>query len=341
MSGSSLDGLDMAVIDIKESGYQLLHTATTPLSTDITERLKAYNSLSPLEYIKLEKDFSKSLAQSIITFLAPLDYHVSLIGVHGHTIVHIPNEGLTIQLGNGGIISAMTGIDTITDFRIQDITKGGEGTPLVSIADINLFSGYDYYLNLGGIANITCTTNGNLIAYDICPCNQVLNHLSKKYYDLPYDDKGKIARSGKLIKDYIKEIDSFDYWNKKAPKSLDNNWIKQEFIANVDNSPSAENQLNTMTRWIAEKIAAAITENDTSVYITGGGAYNTFLIECLETLTSEQNIDLIIDDQKIVDYKEAILMAYLAYLRITTQHNVLSQVTKAESNSIAGAYYKS
>ena len=340
MSGSSLDGLDMALINMKTEGYELLHSATIPLSADITKRLREYNSLTSLEYIKLDRDYSLSVAQIIKNFLSTIDHEISLIGVHGHTIIHMPSEGITVQLGNGGIISSMTNIDTITDFRIQDITRGGEGTPLVSIADINLFVGYDYYLNLGGIANITSTLSDDMTAYDICPCNQVLNHFAKKYFGLPYDNNGVIARSGSFVSHCTEEIDKLPYWNKEAPKSLDNNWIQEEVILKIDKGQAANNLLFTMTKWIAEKISNAISVKNTRVFISGGGAYNTFLIECLETLITTKNIELIVADPKIVDYKEAILMAYLAFLRITNQHNVLSQVTKAKGDSIGGAHYK-
>lgn len=337
MSGSSLDGLDMAVVAIEGRSFDLLHAVTAPLPPSLILRLKKYADLSVAEYILLERDYTDFVAEAVNDFLTAVSSDVALIGLHGHTVAHIPAERITVQLGNGGRLASLTNIDVITDFRIQDVAKGGEGTPLASLVDLHLFKGYDCYLNLGGIANITNVTDTDPIAYDICPCNQLLNFLSNKFFDLPYDDGGSIARKGNIQDDITIETNKIEYWAQAPPKSLDNNWIKNEFLPLASLAGDPTDVLATMTDWVASQIAANIPPRAKKVLVTGGGAYNNFLLELIEEKSGTQ---LTVPTKHIVDYKESILMAYLAYCRLEGQQNVLRAVTKASSDSIAGAHYK-
>lgn len=342
MSGSSLDGLDIAVVRFLNQGYELLECTTIPLSQSWKSRLEGFDGLSTLEFLKLEKDFSSYLGETILTYLQTISTKVDLLGVHGHTIVHTPEDGLTHQLGHGGIISAITKVDTVTDFRMQDVSKNGVGTPLVSILEHTLLSGYDYYLNLGGIANITKTIDNSILAYDICPCNQVLNFIAKNYAGVPYDNNGEMARNGSVVHGVLEDIDFEDYQNATAPKSLDNGWIKDHFINRMKEVKSPEDYLSTITHWIAEQISNQIesTDQEREILITGGGAYNSYLIELISDNIKQKNCKVIIPEPALIDFKEAILMAYMAILRVQGKHNVLSTVTHADSDTIAGAYYK-
>lgn len=341
MSGSSLDGLDMAAVQFSDhSTYQLLAGYTAELDTDIVARLRACTKLSALEYLQLDRDYAAIIGEHVQRFLS--DHHITAdaIGLHGHTVVHEPDHGLTTQLASGGVLCSVTGTDVITDFRIQDVTKGGIGTPLVSIMDHKLLSGYDHYLNLGGIANISHTTDGKVSAYDVCPCNQLLNYIAQQQANVPYDDGGNIARKGNIIPALIDDIDQLNYWTAPTPKSLDNNWIKENILAALPMNDSAEDLLHTVTLWIARKIAATLPHTAEKVLVTGGGAYNLHLIEQLQQMAGKNGHEIIVAEPQLIDYKEAILMAYLAYLRLTDQPNVLQAVTNASSDTIAGAHYK-
>jgi len=342
MSGSSLDGLDIAVVRFSENGFKLLESTSIPLGIEWRSRLEAFNELSTIEFLKLEQSFSNYLGKSISKYLNSLNIKVDLLGIHGHTIIHIPEKGLTHQIGHGGIISSITNMDTVSDFRMQDVSKNGIGTPLVSILEHKLLSNHDYYLNLGGIANITKKIDDTLIAYDICPCNQVLNYLSKKYFDLPFDENGVKARNGNIRSDIVDERTFSEFKNKPAPKSLDNNWIKDSFIEKMNVTDDGESNLATVSNWIAEQIAEQIeiSTRERQMLITGGGAHNGYLIELISDKLKIKNCKVVIPEPSLIDFKEAILMAYMAYLRVEEKHNVLSMVTNASSDTIAGAYYK-
>jgi len=338
MSGSSLDGLDMAIVSVKDRYFEIRKAVTYPIPEDLSSRLVSYHNLSALAYIKLERDYTEYVAEAINFLLKQYEEPVEVIGLHGHTIVHLPKETLTVQLGNGGHVASRTGIDVVTDFRIQDVAAQGEGTPLASLVDVHLFDGYDCYLNLGGIANITKRLpQGAIEAYDICPCNQVLNYLSMELLQLPYDDGGNISRKGAILENATAVLDEFAYWATAPPKSLDNNWIKNEFLPRVSTQGPPADVLATMTDWIAKKIAAEIPAAAQKILVTGGGAYNSYLLASIEQASQKT---ITIPDNDVIDYKEAILMAYMAYCRVHEQHNVLSKVTHATADSIAGAYYK-
>lgn len=338
MSGSSLDGIDVAVVQVSNNKFDILKAVTLDIDPDLKNRLKNYSEMDSFSYLKLERDWSSYLGHQLKTFISSVDYEIHAIGLHGHTLVHIPDQKLTIQMGNGGVVAAITRIDTVTDFRIQDVLKNGVGTPLVSIIDRNLFTGYDYYLNLGGIVNITHIEDENIIAYDICPGNQVLNHISEQKLGVPYDDGGKVARTGSIVRDLMSKVDLYDYWTETPPKSLDNNWIQNEFISKIDLDNKASDLLHTVTHWIVNNIADQIATDCQKILVTGGGAFNLFLIEKLKSRLPKA--DIVVPRRDIIEYKESVLMAYLAYKRIKEEPNVLKMVTQADSDTIAGAYYK-
>jgi len=261
--------------------------------------------------------------------------------VHGHTLMHLPKEGITEQIGNGGVLAAMLDIPTITDFRVQDVAKGGVGTPLAPLVEINLFAGHDYYLNLGGIANLTCVSGEKVLsAYDVCPCNQVLNYFSNQL-GKAYDEGGRMAQKGSHIKELVEYLNAIPYFGQSAPKSLDNNWIVNEIIPNFPNG-EVEDVLHTFTNWMARCIANEIEESEKSVslMVTGGGAHNTYFMDCLQNELVNKNCDLVIPSKEIIDFKEAILMCLLGYKYIRGEPNVMSVVTGADSDTIGGALYK-
>jgi len=341
MSGSSLDGLDVALVRFDDSNqdWLLLETYARDYTEAWVDRLRNYYELSAPAYVRLKYDYSHLIGDMLQQVLGRSSYEVDYISFHGHTLMHHPELGFTEQIGNGGIIAGITNVPTLVDFRNQDIALGGVGTPLAPLADVELFKGYDYYINLGGIANVTAVDGDQIAAYDLCPCNQVLNHYSL-LLGHPYDDGGQMARSGEFIQPVADYFQSFDFWSRPAPKSLDNNWIRTELIPDIP-AGSARDILHTYVVWMADCIARQLDiDRSCTMLVTGGGAHNTFFMEQLRLRLAPQGCKIDAVGGDIIDYKEAILMALLAKKYLSDQSNVLSQVTGASRNSIGGALYK-
>lgn len=339
MSGSSLDGLDIALVEFRNNEWSICETVGIAYSEEWEERLRSYHKLSASEYISFKYAYSHYIGQLLKSSFIKSDSKVDYISFHGHTLVHNPEQGYTEQIGNGGIIAGVTNTSTLTDFRSQDVALSGVGTPLAPFLEVNYFKGYDYYLNLGGIANITSLIDDTISAYDVCPCNQVLNHYSL-ILGLPYDKGGSVASSGSFNEDLSNYFSSFEFFKQSPPKSLDNNWIRKEF---VDGIPDAivEDVLHTYCSWMAKCIADQVKLGSTSkMYTSGGGAHNTFFISQLRSALALKNCELVIPSKEMIDYKEAILMAALAKNYLENKPNILSQVTGASRDNIGGALYK-
>lgn len=347
MSGSSLDGLDMAWVefsgDLSHMEWHLHAGQTIALPPKIKERFRDVKSLTAHDLAFLDMEFCKWMSDCISQFIkrhsCPIDYVAS----HGHTLFHHPDHGYTVQLGNGGYIAGRTGVDTIADFRTTDVACGGQGAPFAPIADKHLFTSYTYLLNLGGIANITSNGQESTVAFDICACNQVLNYLAGKK-DLPYDDGGKLAKQGKVDIDLLQAMDQIDYYQKPPPKSIDNSWVSTTYFPILDTfTSSIEDKLATVTHHIANQIDNAIQTlggPDGTLMISGGGAFNTFLIDTLNDILKGRNIDVVIPNDDVINYKEAILIAFMGYLRAMDVSNVLPSVTGASRPTISGAIYR-
>lgn len=340
MSGSSLDGVDVAIVDfLSISEWEIVSCHLIPYTHEWVDRLRGYYELSARDYIAFQYAYSYYLANLLKPVIK--EKSVELVSVHGHTLLHDPKRGFSEQIGNGAIISAKTGVPCVTDFRNGDMALGGQGTPLAPIVDQILYSGHDYYLNLGGIANITIIRDNNISAYDICPCNQVLNHFSQKLGH-EYDKGGQLARSGQKRDDLISYFDSWSYFSAPPPKSLDNNWIREQFIAGIPNVRIVD-IVHSLSFWMTDAIANQIITIHgvaQSMLCTGGGTHNHFLVELLSERLAARGCQLVVPDAEVIDYKEAVLMALLGHLYITDQRNVLGSVTGALRNSIGGALYK-
>lgn len=334
MSGSSLDGVDIVLVEFTNDRYQVVDQKAVPYPPEWEDKLRSIKSFTLLDFFMVESQYSTLLAKMIKENIDLTD--VKAVGIHGHTISHLPEENITIQLGNGGIIASELGLDTVIDFRIQDVVLGGKGTPLVSILEKNVLKSYDYFLNLGGIANMTILGE-KISAYDVCGCNQVLNHLANKI-GKKYDDNGQIAASGEINHTLLKDILDLDYHHLPCPKAIDNQWIKDVLIPLVDGYEITE----SMTTFV-ESIAILLSKDlkkEGKMLVTGGGAFNGFLIERMQKHLSPKNIKIVLPDKLLIEYKEAILMAYLASCRVNQVPNVLSDVTGASRDSCAGAWYK-
>ena len=336
MSGSSLDGLDIAACLLKvEHGswsYAIEAAATYPFPDNLRALLQeAGGRRTDYEVAAADRELGAFTADSIRAFLAAYNVTPPLwIAQHGHTLVHAPAEGYSLQIGNAELIARATGIPVVSDFRNADIAAGGQGAPLVPICDALLFSDYAVCLNIGGIANISFVRQGERIGYDVCPANQLLNFLAGKVA-LPYDAEGSMARSGHINQRLLEALEQQPYYRLPAPKSLDNTYVQQHFIALLEEYDIPLNDaLRTCTEQIAMRIssslqAAGAGSND-RILVSGGGAWNTFLIERIQHLSG---IPITLPESNIIAFKEALAMALMAALYMRKENNCLPSVTGA------------
>ncbi len=361
MSGSSLDGLDIAYckFDVENesiSKWELLQAETIPFSEMWQSRLAHLPVQSALIYAKTHAYFGHYLGELVIDFMSrnlPVRQAGKVIpdfiASHGHTIFHYPDKRMTAQIGDGGALAATTGLTVISDFRTQDIAIGGEGTPLAPAADKYLFEGYDFYLNLGGIANISCNVHGKMIAFDIGGANQVLNGLAV-LMNQEYDEGGIIAAQGEVVKALLEEVNSIDYFSRKYPKSLDNQWVVQNLLKKYREFPeSVENRMRTAVEQLATQTVLSVlqiidneglTKEKYQMLATGGGVFNSFLMARMQELFKEKiDLEIVIPKKETVAFKEAILMALLGVLRMENIPNCLASVTGARRDTIGGAIY--
>jgi len=345
MSGTSLDGLDIAVCRFEElSGrwnFEVLSAVTIPYPEAWKIRLSEAYHASGMELAALHTDFGNYVGTCVDQFLKEIDIIPDYVSSHGHTIFHQPDNGFTFQAGNGANIATKTGIDTICDFRTTDVALGGQGAPLVPVGDAHLFGGHRFCLNIGGIANVSFDQNEQRVAFDICPANMVLNYLAQQE-GKSYDKDGEIAASGKIIPELLNQLNSFSFYKKSPPKSLGREWFENEFLPAIENERySIADRLRTVTEHIGTQIANSLfLSPGTTMLCTGGGAYNNLLVEVIEEQVSRHGIHVVVPDATIVEFKEAIIFAFLGLLRIHDLPNALASVTGATANAVSGAIYK-
>lgn len=346
MSGSSLDGLDIAFVEFLENAgkwsYEILAADCGEYSEEWVDRLKNATSLNARDYQLLHFDFGHYIGEQVNAFIAAnnLQYKVGLIGSHGHTTFHEPQHKMTGQIGDGAAIAAETQLPVVSDLRALDVAFGGQGAPIVPIGEKLLLGDYDYFLNIGGIANIS-HNDEKYIAYDICAANRVLNMLAQET-GREYDAGGEMAASGNVIGELLDELNGLDYYQQTFPKSLANSFgIETVYPIVKKYGVPINDLLRTYSEHIAIKISDAVEKSDEEkkLLATGGGALNSFLIERLQDLLKEKNVAVIVPDENLVKYKEALIMALIGVLRWREEYNVISTVTGATRASIGGALW--
>jgi anhydro-N-acetylmuramic acid kinase len=353
MSGSSLDGLDIAFLHFQENAgkwnFELIKTACYKYDTEWINKLRSAHLSNAFQYQLLHSEYGHYIGRQVNNFIEKnnLHYNVQLIVSHGHTTFHSPEKKMTAQLGDGASIAAETGINTITDLRSIDVALGGQGAPIVPIGEMLLLGDHDFFLNLGGISNLSFNNKGKFIAFDVCPANRVLNMLANET-GKEYDDKGEIASTGKVNEKLLSKLNALEYYGNAYPKSLPNSFGTEIIFPLINNSGcSIPDALRTFVEHIAIQIKKAITELTShsplttrySLLATGGGAHNNFLIERLQQTWPQLNITITIPEKNIIDFKEAIIMAFIGVLRWREENNVLASVTGAKRNSIGGAVW--
>lgn len=340
MSGTSLDGVDLVYVQFDNQDYKnfkILFCETISYSKKWKSDLQNAINFSSEKLHALDISYGRLLAEKINIFIKKNNLKkVDFIASHGHTILHQPENGITLQIGNGQEIADKTKQKVVCDFRTQDVKLGGQGAPLVPIGDELLFSEYDYCLNLGGFANVSFNKDDERIAFDICPVNIVLNRYAQKL-GLEYDDKGKIASTGTFLMQLESDLRMLDYYKEKPPKSLGLEWVLKEIIPRLESSKrKPQDILRTFTDNAAWAIAKVFPKNAT-VLVTGGGAFNDYLIK---KINQNKNIEIIIPSKELINFKEALVFAFLGLLRVDNQVNCLKSVTGAEKNHSSGEIFK-
>ena len=342
MSGTSLDGVDLALVQFsKESqwDFQILTAETIPYSAEWKKKLNEGLKCSYQELELLDEDYTGYLATIISDFISKHKVEdLDAVCSHGHTIKHEPENGFTLQIGNLPHIAQLIGTTVICDFRVQDVALEGQGAPLVPIGDELLFSEYNYCLNLGGFANISTKKEGKRIAYDICAVNTVLNYYADKL-GFEFDEAGKIARSGTLIPDLLQQLEQLPFYSKASPKSLGIEWVNTNVFPILKNyEDEFPSILHTYCHHIASEIAKNIENNvDHKMLVTGGGAFNTFLMELIQ---QKMETKIHVPSSEIVNFKEAVIFGFLGVLKLREEINVLSSVTGAEYDHCAGLVFE-
>jgi anhydro-N-acetylmuramic acid kinase len=360
MSGSSLDGLDIAYVHFEENAgkwiFDIRETACIAYSPALKEKLSLATGLSAGDYLLLHTEYGRFLGEAVNAFIEEraLAYQVQLIASHGHTSFHIPEKRMTAQLGDGAAIAAVTGIHTITDLRSGDVALGGQGAPVVPIGEKLLFAEYDLFLNVGGIANISSADPGP-VGFDVCPANRVLNLLAANT-EKGYDEDGRLAAAGTVRESLLHALNQFPYYRQPFPKSLSNDFGLNEIFPLISSAGlQREDALRTYVEHIVVQIAEAAAQLSRMprregagkegagkrMLITGGGAHNRFLMERLETAFHAIGLEPVIPGNELTDYKEALVIALMGALRWREEENVISSVTGSARNSINGAIWSS
>lgn len=346
MSGSSLDGLDVSVVSFGESqklAWKLLNSQTFAIPKKLSHQLKTITDQKPFELVKTQNLFTQFTAQSVHAFIdscsSEIKNAIDYVAVHGHTVLHSIEQNFSWQLLNGGQLCALINRDVVCDFRNQDMALGGQGTPMAVLADRDLFEGYSYYYNLGGIANVSYKHEGNWTAYDISPCNQILNFFAQREgHD--YDKDGKLSEQGSINNTLLNKMLLDEYIQSPPPKSLDNTWIKENWIKKMLSFElSNVDYLRTYVEFIAKLINDIVDENS-KILLSGGGTKNAFLLERVKALAKAKT-DFIVPPKSTIDYKEAILIAYAGYKRFMKETNFIASATGAARDTIGGALYLS
>jgi anhydro-N-acetylmuramic acid kinase len=353
MSGSSLDGLDIAFVELQQvSGrwtYNLRHAVCYEYPKEWMDKLSRATSLDAAGYQLLDAEYGRYCGELINRFIDEnnIQYQAQLICSHGHTSFHIPDSGISCQLGNGAAIAAVTGINVVNNLRSMDVALGGQGAPIVPIGEKLLLGDYLFYLNIGGIANISLNHESRYVAFDVCPANKVLNLLVKES-GKQFDDGGQLAGTGEINESLLNMLNDFEYYTMPYPKSLSNDFGTDVIYPLIKKrNADTGDDLRTYVEHICAQISSAVVRlqsdfnlsGEQKMLVTGGGARNSFLIKRLSETLAGLNVTLEMASDDLIDFKEAIIMALIGVLRWREENNTLASVTGASRDSIGGSVW--
>ena len=346
MSGTSLDGLDLAYCHIWKKldrwKFEIKETRAISYDADMRSSLQNSIDLPADELLILHNTYGSWLGQQAREFIEEKDLEVDIISSHGHTTHHQPEQGLTFQIGSGQHLANVSRHKVVCDFRSNDVSLGGEGAPLVPIGDLLFFGNYDFCLNLGGIANVSFEYEGKRIAYDIGLANMILNHITQKI-GLSYDNNGMLASKGSINNTMLEQLNELSYYKLPFPKSTGYEWFVEKVLPVINAAEdTTENLLHTAVHHICEQVAMQIkmyaNKDQSTLFVTGGGALNQFMMELLQSKLAPA-VSLVIPSKKLIEYKEALIFALMGILRVEQEINVLKTVTGASKDSSSGVIY--
>ncbi len=346
MSGSSMDGLDIAYCRIEEVGgkwsFEIEQAACIEFDEQWKQKLTNITNVSAKDLLLTHTEFGHWMGKTIHQFIEEnnLTHKVHLIASHGHTVFHEPALGMTFQMGDGASIAAETQLSVVSDLRNLDVALGGQGAPIVPIGEQLFWSDYHYFLNIGGISNLTIKSADKFVAFDVCAANRVLNLIANEM-GMAYDKEGIEASKGSIHQGLLNELNNLDYYQKPYPKSLSNEFGLDVLFSIIQKYElSNQDKLRTMCEHIAYQIGESIMPGESQkMMVTGGGAFNTFLMKLISEKLLTKNVEVVIPDSKLIQYKEALVMALIGTLRWREENNVLSSVTGASRSSVGGALW--
>jgi len=341
MSGTSLDGLDIAACEYSYNtdvwNFKLIAAETISYEGKWLERLSRVHHYAGFELTKLDFEFGKLIGLSVSNFVERNNINASLIASHGHTVFHKPNEGITLQIGKGSEISALANLPVVCDFRTCDVALGGQGAPLVPMGEKMLFKEFDSFLNIGGFANISVYNEGIMKAWDVCPANIILNYVAQRE-NKRFDFNGEMSAQGNIVPGLLHELNNLPYYFKDPPKSLGREWLEEEVFALINRFDGRTYDImRTLTEHIAIQIALTFKKSEKkTLFITGGGALNAFLMERLKSYIGNA---CVLPEVRIIEFKEAVIFGFLGLLRYLNKNNCLSSVTGSSRDNCGGAIY--
>lgn len=353
MSGSSLDGLDLAFVEIEELGgqwqYSLVQADCYPYPTDWQLKLSQAKTMPAVDFVKLDAAYGQYIGDQINRFIQSnqLEYKVGLIASHGHTVFHVPGSH-SIQIGAGAAIAAKTALPVVSDLRSLDVALGGQGAPIVPMGEKLLFSSHRYFMNIGGIANISFNGDAFYDAFDVCPANRVMNMLANTV-GKEFDENGQLAAAGRINEVLLDQLNAKEFYAQDYPKSLANEFGTDVILPLIQSfALDPADALATYVEHVAMQVAAAVERisqkrmvdpTREKLLVTGGGALNGYLVSRLEQHLSPYAMAIDVPDHATVQYKEALIMALLGVLRWREEETVIQSVTGATRASVGGALW--
>jgi anhydro-N-acetylmuramic acid kinase len=355
MSGSSLDGLDICYVEFQISSaqplqvnYKILEAECVEYDEEFRSALKNLGNASAFEFARRHTELGAYFGKLATAFIKRNGIgKIDLICSHGQTIFHQPSKRFTSQIGCGAQIAAQTNCKVVSDLRSMDVAYGGQGAPVVPVAEKYLFPDHKVFLNIGGIANISFHKDEEVIAYDVCAGNTLLNYFAKQA-GFDFDKDGALASKGKIISSLLEELNNIAFCKQPSPKSLGTEHVFKEWLPLFDKyENTTEDKLTTAVEHVAMQIDINLhskfkiqnslpVRQAGSLFITGGGAFNSFLVERIAYHSKLPNI---LPNAKTIQYKEALAMAFIGLLRVLEIPNCLASVTGASKDSIGGAVY--
>jgi anhydro-N-acetylmuramic acid kinase len=359
MSGTSLDGIDAALVEFRNDKLQLIEFVYQPFSDTLRNRLEQLSDVNAMlflkEYGSMDAELGLLFTRTVETLLAKANIPaaaIQAIGSHGQTLYHEPNEpcAFSLQIGDPNIIAETTGITTVADFRRRDLAAGGQGAPLVPSFHQAVFShpiNHRCVVNIGGIANITILPpdqSAPVIGFDTGPGNILLNQWIQKHRSLNYDAQGDWAKTGEIDFELVARLKNDPYFQAAPAKSTGKEYFSLAWIYQNINVTDykAEDIQATLSYLTATTITDAIKKYSPEtehVLICGGGIHNDYLLQLIE-----QNLPCPVSSTEVYgihpDHVEAMAFAWLARQTLNHKTGNLKEVTGAERNVILGGIYQ-